>query len=304
MPGTGTERSRREMKAKEMAKLPEYRSAEILEATGWSVQHYDDGLVEAWKNVDLSRSLTDGYFDAYRFSYPKVLHTPVNALFRLDISIRTAGYFLAPPTFPTDDETLVECDFEFAVDLEPEAVGEMPLNRLIESARVDLELVRAHEPWESDLYTVFPGEYFIRNDHSGCREPPYTWATYYRVPIEYAERLLALPEDDARDGMQSIVVATQLGKIPLIRGCSTPTTFYDLTRAPRGDWVWDGFDYCIEVRDDGDAGPSGGEVSSHPVSGEVAKRLVAIGNGEAAYREMASIVAAIERSKGAEDSRV
>lgn len=201
----------------EIAKMTEDQIVEILRGKGWAVQD-EDGVVEAAKDVDLTRTRTDGY-DSFRVygwrSRPDVFFSPTCAGLRLNLSERTAVYYLYYGDPPTGVVPLQECDFEGAVEMDFEEAGEMPLRCLIEG-HGGLDLVRADGFWKCDLLSVFPGEHFIRKYLTGAPfEPSGADACYYRVPAEVAGRLrelrlpLGLPGDDAHGRMASIVAALE-----------------------------------------------------------------------------------------------
>lgn len=225
------EQKEREVKATEVAQLTQDQIAEILREKGWAVQ-YEGGVVEALRKLDLARSLcTDGYILTYREpNYSIFSTTPVHAMFRLlipgDVSLRTAAYYLYYGDEPHGVEPLEECDFAevFCLDVD-EDLGEMPFSLVIEGDD-GLDLVRSRGFWSCELYSISPGEYYIRRDLTDPDvdvedyedyEAHTENACYYRVPDKRLQQLLeirlplGLPGETgaAYREMQSIVAAME-----------------------------------------------------------------------------------------------
>lgn len=83
-----------------IARMTEEQIAEFLRQKGWQVQEVD-GVVEAAKDVNLTRTYGFDSFRAYGRTRSDALFVPTYAGLRLNLSERTAAYFLYhgdPPT--------------------------------------------------------------------------------------------------------------------------------------------------------------------------------------------------------------
>ncbi len=195
----------------EIAQMTTEQLVALLREKGWEI--FEDGEDHVWamEDIDLTRSVTDGYYGVYRETYPAAFRTPTYVRWSLDLQARTAWYYLFDGS-PTGSEYLEEGDFEWAVEMNVRDAGAIPLTRLIEGHSEPscecYELVRVDRLWWCALFAVKPGDHFI-HAVGNPNVAPSGVHSYYRIGEETVARLLEMGPEEAHRRMESGVEAIE-----------------------------------------------------------------------------------------------